>query len=129
MVHSGRWYLAAHDHLRDDLRTFRVDRMQRMRVVAEPALAPPDGFDAVAYVSTSLARVPWPWEIEVVLDLAVDEAARRVPATLAELVETDGGRCSGCASVRSTGRQPCSPDSAAALPFASPRSFGQAFGR
>ena len=91
MVHSGRWYLAAHDHLRDDLRTFRVDRMQRMRVVAEPALAPPDGFDAVAYVSTSLARVPWPWEIEVVLDLAVDEAARRVPATLAELVETDGG--------------------------------------
>jgi len=91
VVHSGRWYLAAHDHLRDDLRTFRVDRMQRMRVVAERALAPPDGFDAVAYVSTSLARVPWPWEIEVVLDLAVDEAARRVPATLAELVETDGG--------------------------------------
>jgi predicted DNA-binding transcriptional regulator YafY len=91
VVHSGRWYLAAHDHLRDDLRTFRVDRMQRTRVVAEPALEPPDGFDAVAYVSTSLARVPWPWEIEVVLDLAVDEAARRVPATLAELVETDGG--------------------------------------
>ncbi len=27
----------------------------------------------------------------MVLDLAVDEAARRVPATLAELVETDGG--------------------------------------
>ena len=51
VVHSGRWYLAAHDHLRDDLRTFRVDRMQRMRVVAEPALAPPDGFDAVAYVT------------------------------------------------------------------------------
>ena len=50
VVHSGRWYLAAHDHLRDDLRTFRVDRMQRMRVVAEPALAPPDSFDAVAYV-------------------------------------------------------------------------------
>ena len=61
VVHSGRWYLAAHDHLRDDLRTFRVDRMQRTRVVGEPALAPPDGFDAVAYVSTSLARVPWPW--------------------------------------------------------------------
>ena len=42
-------------------------------------------------MSTSLARVPWPWEIEVLLDLAVDEAARRVPATLAELVEMDGG--------------------------------------
>ena len=31
VVHSGRWYLAAHDHLRDDLRTFRVDRMSRRR--------------------------------------------------------------------------------------------------
>ena len=25
VVHSGRWYLAAFDHVRDDLRTFRVD--------------------------------------------------------------------------------------------------------
>ena len=90
VVHSGRWYLAAHDHLRDDLRTFRVDRMRRLRVVADPAEAPPDGFDAVAYVSTSLARTPWRWEVEVLLELSVDEAARRVPATLAELVEEDG---------------------------------------
>jgi predicted DNA-binding transcriptional regulator YafY len=90
VVHSGRWYLAAHDHLRHALRTFRVDRMRRMRVVTEPAIAPPDGFDAVVHVSTSLARVPWPWEVEVLLDLAVDEAARRVPATLAELVDEEG---------------------------------------
>ena len=90
VVHSGRWYLAAHDHMRDDLRTFRVDRMRRTRVVAEQAIAPPDGFDAVVHVSTSLARVPWPWEVEVLLELAVDEAARRVPATLAELVDEEG---------------------------------------
>ena len=90
VVHSGRWYLAAHDHLRDDMRTFRVDRMRRLRAIAESALDPPDGFDAVAYVSTSLARVPWRWEVEVVLDLPVDEAASRVPATLAELVDDEG---------------------------------------
>ena len=90
VVHSGRWYLAAHDHLRDDLRTFRVDRMRRLRAIAEAAVDPPDGFDAVAYVSTSLARVPWHWEVEVVLDLPVDEAVRRVPATLAELIDEDG---------------------------------------
>ena len=29
VVHRGRWYLAAHDHMRDDLRTFRVDRIWR----------------------------------------------------------------------------------------------------
>ena len=91
VVHSGRWYLAAYDHGREDLRTFRVDRMSRTSVSKEPALAPPDGFDAVAHVSRSLARVPWPWEVEVLLHLSVDEAAQRLPATLAELAEADGG--------------------------------------
>jgi predicted DNA-binding transcriptional regulator YafY len=91
VVHSGRWYLAAHDHLRDALRTFRIDRMRRVAVAAGSALAPPDGFDAVAHVSRSLARVPWPYEVEVLLYLPLDDAVRRVPATLAELVEDDEG--------------------------------------
>ena len=90
VVHSGRWYLAAHDHLREDLRTFRIDRMLRVRVTNETAVDRPDGFDAVAYVRTSLARVPWGWEVEVVLELPVDEALRRIPTTLAELADEDG---------------------------------------
>ncbi len=90
VVHSGRWYLAAHDHLREDLRTFRVDRMLRLRVTSETADDRPEGFDPVAYVRTSLARVPWGWEVEVVLELPVEEAVRRVPATLAELSDEDG---------------------------------------
>jgi len=90
VVHSGRWYLAAYDHLRDDLRTFRVDRMLRLRVSGEAAVDPPEAFDAVTYVSTSLARVPWGWDVEVVLELPLEEALRRVPATLAELVDEGG---------------------------------------
>jgi predicted DNA-binding transcriptional regulator YafY len=90
VVHSGRWYLAGYDHLREDLRTFRVDRMLRLRVTHEPAEDPPEGFDAVAYVSTSLARVPWGWDVEVLLELPLDEAVRRVPATLAELLDEQG---------------------------------------
>ena len=90
VVHSGRWYLAGYDHLREDLRTFRVDRMLRTRVLDGRADNPPEGFDAVAYVSTSLARVPWGWDVEVTLDLPLDEAVRRVPATLAELVDEEG---------------------------------------
>jgi predicted DNA-binding transcriptional regulator YafY len=90
-VHAGRWYLAAHDHTRDALRTFRVDRMRDVAVTAERALPPPDGFDAVAHVSTSLARVPSRWEIEVVLDLELDSAARRLPPTMAELAAAGGG--------------------------------------
>jgi predicted DNA-binding transcriptional regulator YafY len=91
VVHTGRWYLAAYDHGREDLRTFRADRIRRPALAEEPADPPPDGFDAVTYVSTSLARTPSRWEVEVVLDLPFDEAAQRVPSTLAELVEADGG--------------------------------------
>jgi hypothetical protein len=52
---------------------------------------PPEGFDAVEHVSRSLARVPWGHEVEVLLDLPLEQAARRLPATLAELVEADDG--------------------------------------
>jgi predicted DNA-binding transcriptional regulator YafY len=90
VVHSGRWYLAAHDHARRDLRTFRVDRMSRVSAVDRSAIAPPDGFDPVEHVSRSLARVPWPWEIEVLLDLPLDQAAQRLPGALAELLDANG---------------------------------------
>ncbi len=91
VVHAGRWYLAAYDHLREDLRTFRVDRMWRIVLLDDAALPSSEGFDAVAHVTRSLARVPWKWEVEVLLDLPADEAARRVPATLAELVDAPDG--------------------------------------
>jgi predicted DNA-binding transcriptional regulator YafY len=91
VVHSGRWYLAAHDHMRNDLRTFRVDRMWRTALTAGASMPPPEGFDAVAHVAHSLASVPWTWEVEVLLDLPVDDAARRIPPTLAEVVDDADG--------------------------------------
>ena len=77
VVHAGRWYLAAHDHGREALRTFRIDRMTRVLVGDADAAAPPAGFDPVAYVSASLARVPWTWEVEVVLDLPLNGSRAR----------------------------------------------------
>jgi predicted DNA-binding transcriptional regulator YafY len=91
VVHAGRWYLAAHDHVRGALRTFRVDRMSHARIDGDEAIPPPDGFDALAHVSRSLARVPWPWEIEVLLELPIEDARHRVPVTLAELAEQGEG--------------------------------------
>ena len=91
VVHSGRWYLPAYDHKRDDMRTFRVDRMWRTALAEGAFVSPPEGFDAVAHVTRSLASVPWKWEVEVLLDLPLDEAARRIPATLAELVDDPAG--------------------------------------
>jgi predicted DNA-binding transcriptional regulator YafY len=91
VVHSGRWYLAAFDHGRDDLRTFRVDRMDRARLGEGAAVEAPPDFSAVEHVSRSLARTPWQWEVTVLLHLPLEEASRRIPATLAELAETNGG--------------------------------------
>ena len=90
VVHSGRWYLAAHDHTRDDLRTFRVDRMRHTADVGKQAVEPPDAFDPVAHVRRSLARVPWRWDVEVLLALPLDQATPRLQGTLAELDDADG---------------------------------------
>jgi predicted DNA-binding transcriptional regulator YafY len=88
VAHAGRWYVPAFDHLRGDLRALRADRFTRVRLAgrAEPA---PEAFDAVAFVSRSLARVPWTHEIEVVLHTDLATATRRFPPTLAELEPTD----------------------------------------
>ena len=91
VVHSGRWYLAAYDHGRADRRTFRVDRMAKVALAEGPWLRPPSGFDAVAHVSRSLANVPWRFEVVVLLELSLAEAADRIPGTVGELVEQDGG--------------------------------------
>jgi predicted DNA-binding transcriptional regulator YafY len=92
VVHSRCWYLVAHDHLRDDPRTYRVDRMWRATLAPGSSVTPPPaGFDAVAHLTRSLASVPGRWQVEVVLDLPIDEAARRIPATLAELADDPSG--------------------------------------
>jgi len=90
VVHAGRWYLAGYDHSRAALRTFRVDRIDRIAISEVAAAEAPDVFDPLDHVSRSLAQVPWPWEVDVLLDLPLDEARRRVPATLAELADEDG---------------------------------------
>jgi predicted DNA-binding transcriptional regulator YafY len=90
VVHAGRWYLAGHDHSRSALRTFRVDRIEHAALVDMPAARAPDGFDALEHVTRSLAQVPWPWEVDVLLDLPLDDARRRLPGTLAELADEGG---------------------------------------
>jgi len=71
VVHGGRWYLAAHDHGRGEMRTFRVDRMRDVEIggAARPA---EEGFDAAEHVVKSFAQVPWTHEVEVQLERHID---------------------------------------------------------
>jgi predicted DNA-binding transcriptional regulator YafY len=90
VVHAGRWYLVAHDHARDALRTFRVDRMGPV-ALGGAAIDPPAGLDHAAHVVASLAAVPWAWPVDVTLALPVEQARSRIAPALATLEETDAG--------------------------------------
>jgi predicted DNA-binding transcriptional regulator YafY len=89
-VIEGRWYLAALDHGNGEIRVFRVDRILSAKLGLEPAVVPP-GFDAVVFVSRSLARVPWRWEIELVADASMEQVRSDIPATVAEIEERPDG--------------------------------------
>jgi predicted DNA-binding transcriptional regulator YafY len=90
VFHAGRWYVTGHDHRRSEIRTFRVDRISAVDTGAE-SFDRPAGFDPVAHVTRSLARVPYTWEVEVLLETDLDQARRRVPATVAEITESADG--------------------------------------
>jgi len=67
VVHGGRWYVAAYDHHRGEMRTFRVDRMRGLEM-GGAGETPPEGFDAAEHVLRSFAQVPWTHEVVVQLE-------------------------------------------------------------
>lgn len=81
VFHAGRWYLVGHDHVRGELRTFRVDRIRDVSETGE-RFVKPEGFDAVEHLVQSLAAVPYRWTVEVVLHVDLDRARELVPATV-----------------------------------------------
>jgi predicted DNA-binding transcriptional regulator YafY len=88
--HRGRWYAVGWCHLRQDVRMFRLDRVLALEPRAEGFARPPD-FDCVDYVLRSLATVPWGWPIEVLLEITLDEARRRIAADLGTLEAVEDG--------------------------------------
>ncbi|MFI7547768.1 helix-turn-helix transcriptional regulator [Actinoplanes sp. NPDC049599] len=94
VFHSGRWYLVAHDHRTDEIRSFRLDRITAAAPTGAGFEAPPN-FDAVAHVTRQWAGLPWKWEVEVLIEADVAQVRRRVPAAVADVTEVaDGVRLS-----------------------------------
>ena len=90
VFHSGRWYVTGFDHRRGEVRSFRLDRMRSVEPTGA-SFVPPEGFDPVAHLTTSLARVPYAHRVEVLLRTDLAAARRRVPPSVATLSEVDGG--------------------------------------
>ena len=90
VAHHGRWYLTGADSASGEVRTFRLDRVTRIRV-AEGTFAPPDGFEPAGAVLASLAETPWRHRVVVRVRGTVDEVRARFPGGLAtvEAAEED----------------------------------------
>ena len=90
VFHRGRWYAVGRDHRHDSLRTFRIDRIASVAARTQTFTAP-DGFDPVTYLASALARVPYRWDVEVLIHGPLDDIARRLPRSAVTLTAGTAG--------------------------------------
>ena len=102
VFHAGRWYVVAHDHRSDEVRSFRADRIAAVTGTGEH-FEPPPGFDAVEHLNRQWATRDYQWEVEVVIEAEFPVVRRRVPASVAELTEEPGGVRMRCRAHQLTG--------------------------
>ncbi|MGW0999459.1 helix-turn-helix transcriptional regulator [Streptomyces sp. NPDC002523] len=82
LVHTGRlWYFVARDVARGQWRTFRADRVERLRSTGHPADLT-DAPDPAQLVSRNIANGPFPLTATVRLPVPLREALRLVPPTI-----------------------------------------------
>lgn len=72
-LRSGRWYVSGHCHLRQGLRSFRLDRITEVEPLPASFLRPA-GFDALAHLVQSLANMPRSQHAEVLLHASMEDA-------------------------------------------------------
>lgn len=90
VYHNGYWYCVGYCHLRGEIRTFRLDRVQRA-VLLEATFTPPTGFDALDTLLSAIASVPYMWSVEVRLALTFETARQRVARATGHLeADADG---------------------------------------
>ena len=90
VFHEGYWYVAGYCHLRQTLRTLRVDRIQYAELTKE-VFARPNDFDAVAHVVKSLHNPPGIAAVEVLFMTSLEEAQNSIPPELGRLEVVDEG--------------------------------------
>src|SRR5579862_7302742 len=87
---SGHWYLVSWDRYRSALRTFRIDRIEATEVTDETFSRPAE-FDVIGYLRQSIGEAVYGTRCEVLLDLTLDQARRRVSPTDGTIEAAEGG--------------------------------------
>jgi len=87
---DGRWYVHGWCHLRQDARTFRIDRIRRMDIM--PQTFEPPGIDIEDAVMRSIAMTRTGGEFELAIEASVDRVRAYLPPPLAILEPLDEAR-------------------------------------
>ncbi|MBF3045062.1 WYL domain-containing protein, partial [Pseudomonas aeruginosa] len=87
---NGCWYVSGFCHLRQALRSFRLDRLDAPRMLAERFERPAD-FDTLRHLRESFARMPRAYPVEILMRAAREQVVAVLGEPLGLLAEVDGG--------------------------------------
>lgn len=90
VYHSGHWYVSGWCHLRRDLRSFRLDRIDEA-VPLSATFDRPTEFDAAAHLIHSLACLPRATAVAMWLDTDLESAVAELDPHIGLLTPTDSG--------------------------------------
>ncbi|HEY0754105.1 MAG TPA: YafY family protein [Ktedonobacteraceae bacterium] len=82
--HAGIWYSVGYCYLRQDLRTFRLDRVSRIELLEENFTRPLH-FNTLDQLRRIFASMPGTWKVEVELKMSLEDAEQQVSPTIAML--------------------------------------------
>lgn len=90
VFNEGYWYTSGYCHLRQDLRTFRLDRMAELEVL-DQSFERPESFDVLDHVLHSIAHLPDAKQVEVVLKTSLEHAQEFFPSFMGTLESSKEG--------------------------------------
>ena len=85
-----KWYVVGYCHLRQDLRSFRLDRITNI-ITADIRFKRPEGFDPLAHIIQAIATMPRKFAFELLLKTDINTAQREVFDVLGVLEPHDDG--------------------------------------
>lgn len=84
LFRSGHWYMSGYCHLRKALRTFRLDRLQRIELL-DSTFIRPASFNSAEHFRHSLNAMPGNVDVEIMLHTDKSTAAQAMGSTAAML--------------------------------------------
>jgi predicted DNA-binding transcriptional regulator YafY len=90
VFNEGFWYTAGYCHLRQDLWTFRLDRITEMES-RESNFERPEDFDVLGYVMSSLFSRQGGEQVEVLMHTTLEHARQVTSPDMGTLEETEHG--------------------------------------